>query len=358
MEGQDVNKSGNRETKKGLLKTWQILFMVLGSFIVTLPFFSIFFDMPQITAFLPNAAAILKRCLPFSLLLLPIITPVLFMFTLVVKKPKLRIIPYSFFLAVLIFIFMLEGEEGIFLAFIVGGFYGGLTLFGMTSGFLLRLLRDEGCKLKRLKAVSGIIILLIPMLIELNWVAVNYLGNPIGTYFAKRKTEAYVNEYYDKYNYQIGDTKYTPGLSGYSSYYVTEVTSKTYTGIDMKIRISRGKIYDDSGEALGSIVSRLFWEAFGSGYKKIEFMDKGASPAVLGHVRIELTAENFDAYTLSEIITKCRNVAKANDFHFRQYDFLFRIHDNDKEVHISGIKPDHINDGLQEMVEQLLMEYR
>ena len=286
----------------------------------------------------------------FSLLLIP----ALFAFPIIIKEPKLLLIPSVFFLLVIIIFYGFIFPYIIPLLILVVAI---TAAFGIIAGFFIKTIKGSAKKRPAIIKAIGIMSLLIPFLFIANFV---FIGNPIGSFHARSKIESYVKKHYTDFDFVVSFPKYHLHHDGY--YYTATVHARNDKSINFEIvyfsrtgsvdyTYNTGHFRDEYSNVLNSLIMPLMEKEFGNSINRVRTSQSGSSRNPEYYFEIELRIRDLAPHTLSEAIIKCRDIIEQNEISIKYYSFDFKT--DDKEMKISHLQTKRMNDELVKIIEKM-----
>ena len=203
----------------------------------------------------------------------------------------------------------------------------------------------------------GIMILLVLLLATVNFI---FIGNPIGSFIARARIEAYVTKHFNGFNFVVGFPRFN---LQHDNYYYTAIVharnnANKYFEVIYFSRIGSvdftynfGHFRDRYSNVLRYLISPLIENEFGYNFEGIWVSQSSSSLTPEYHLNIELKADCLDPYRLLGLIIRCRDIINQNDMPIKF--FSFRFVSSDKEMRINHLQREHINENLLSVIESM-----
>ena len=307
-----------------------------------------------------------------------VLIPLLFSLSIALDKPGLFILPtsvlgtFAVFLAV-VSVYM--GSAGVFvfcLALLI------IAALGAASGFIFRSAKKTDRRARKLRwlgiVVSGVLVMLTSSIFILGCVLYISMANPIGVFFAKIKTEAYVKETNPMLDLTVSDVSYDFKTHDYSSYATNRQDAGAYFNISYRGGAEFSDTYERDVLAGGNtvwkwtqIINDALQPALEEEYKgnlKYFYPYIDNEDQIIKHgqpydpgVAVPMTADvwlrvsDSSPATLSDEIMKYHRIFLQNGFSFSKYDFDFEVNGH-PSVSLTILGPEYVTTDLARLIEE------
>ena len=214
-------------------------------------------------------------------------------------------------------------------------------------------------KIKIIIAVVGIFIFLSPVVL----VGSSLLGRPVESFFVNRRVQAHVAQYYSELDLRVGRTQWGFMSTNYTTRIYYRNNNEIFFNINYSSRSGISDNYTGGSFWAGRLrMAHLSYveEHFGDDLRSFNVSVRGLQIGEMPNqsenltvmVDMELTIENVNPITISEVHLHLHEILQHSEIPFTNYRMIFFLPDGRRAAQVE-LHARHVNDDLPILIEYL-----